>query len=192
MLASDTTKVLYDVRVDPHIGIEPSIYGRYASAPATTQQSAHIRLISYDFPWTLDIDVRGPAATAARGSVYASGYVCGYVTVGDVWATLFRALSEPVGDAEWALLARGERERAKRAKIEAALARRCAAGGVPADYARRVDWLGRNVMLRGLFSDDAFARDVLLPGRTPCPDTYVVKFEKARSSGRGLLNFIHV
>lgn len=130
--------------------------------------------------------------TAQPGSVYASGYVCGYVTVGDVWATLFRALNETVGDAEWALLARDERERAKRAKIESALARRCAAGGVRADYARRVDWLSRNVLFRGLFSDDTFARDVLLPGRTPCPDTFVVKFERARTSGRGLLNFIHV
>lgn len=129
-----------------------------------------IRLISYDFPWAFDLDYR---PLLASGSAH-------YVTCGDVWMALTTGLAASITDAEWAMLLGSRRTKNIRRKrmICAIIASRAAGDG---KFGRRVDWLGRNVMFRGLQKDDKYAQEVLLPGREFCPDTYVMRFDEIKA-----------
>ena len=129
----------------------------------------HMRLISQDHPWVFEIDFR---PLAARGTPH-------YVTCGDVWTALTSGLSLPMTDVEWSLLARDPRPdqvQRKKHMMEAVTLRKPEHG----KHLRRYDWLGRNVLFFGLTKDDKFAREMLLPGRDPCPETWIVKFSAMR------------
>lgn len=170
MLASDTTRVLYDVRVAPRTAIE--YYGQYRDIFATRLAAQHVRLVSREFPWTFDIDLR-----ASRENGYGGE---GYVTCGDVWKAIYNGLQEPIKDGEWALLVTGGGFSERRRNIERGLERRGVGEG---RYPRRIDWLGKDCLFRGIGRDEEYAARVLLPGREYCPDTYLMKFARPTSEG---------
>ncbi|KAH8119052.1 hypothetical protein DFH11DRAFT_1562722 [Phellopilus nigrolimitatus] len=169
VLAADTSLVNFDARVVPRNGIDARAYTRFRDEPATMRPTLHLRLISQDFPWVFDIDHR---------AAHAKGYTH-YVTCGDVWKALCNGLAGQLLDAEWTLLltSKGpiaDKDNSERKRmVERIIATRQHEVG---RFARRVDWLGRNVMFRGLVRNEDFARKILLPGREPCTDTYIVKF----------------
>ncbi|KAI5120355.1 hypothetical protein M0805_009430 [Coniferiporia weirii] len=166
VLASDTTLVNFDVRVAPRRAIDPRAYTRFRDEPAMNPPTRHMRLISYDFPWVFEID------TLAVRSEGHPGY---YVTCGDVWEALCVGLAAALKDTEWTLLAmsKGKDQNDRKRTIERIVEAR---GYEEGKFARRSDWLGRNVMFRGLAKNDDYAREVHLPGRMPCLDIWVVKF----------------
>ncbi|THH05632.1 hypothetical protein EW145_g4646 [Phellinidium pouzarii] len=149
VLASDTTLVNFDVRVPPKSMIDPKAYTRFSGEWATIRPTKHMRLISHDFPWIFELDFRDIPSTK-------------YITCGDVWTALQTGLSEALTDAEWSLLAtnKSTEESERKRVIERITSMR-------RSYARRVDWLGRNVVFRGLAKDDKYAQKMLLPGREP-------------------------
>ncbi|KAL5528525.1 hypothetical protein ACEPAF_7661 [Sanghuangporus sanghuang] len=170
VLAADTTRVNFDVRLPPEKGVNSGAYARFWSTSALRRPTMHMRLISRDHPWVFELDFR-PLAT--RGTPH-------YVTCGDVWTALTSGLSQPITDAEWSLFVSANRpdQSQRRRLMTETVAMRTHEQG---KYLRRVDWLGRNVVFRGLLKDDNFTRDVLLPGRESCVDTWVVKFAEIRT-----------
>lgn len=173
VLAVDTSRIRIDIRVHPHRGSERLAAARFWNEKASPgRPSVHMRLISPDIPWTFELDYR---SLLAQGTTH-------YVTCGDVWSAMTTGLSQPITDAEWNLLVCSRRaEKARRRRmIEAIVAQRSEAQG---KYARRADWLGRNVVFRGLERNHALAREILLPGRDPCPDTWVMRFGELRLLG---------
>ncbi len=142
-------------------------YDTYCNAPATNEPTESVRLISEEFPWTIDISVR-------------SGHGGGAVTCGDVWRGIHYALQEPLTQSEWAILmsnkdsSAGWNERFRNV-VQGMRGRE---PRIP----RRVDWLGRNTVFWGLAQNGEFALKMLRPGTKPCRHTYVVNFVKKGSS----------
>ena len=170
VLAIDTSRIRLDIRVHPQRGSERLATTRFWDEKACPgRPSVHMRLISPDFPWTFELDYR---------SLFAQG-TTHYVTCGDVWSAVTSSLAQPITDAEWNLLVLSKRSDKikKRRMIEAIVAQRTEAEG---KYARRADWLGRNVVLRGLERNKEYAQWILLPGREYCPDTWVMRFGELR------------
>lgn len=83
-------------------------------------------------------------------------------------------LQDPIADSEWGLatLNKTLRETIERA----ANARKSKNKAL-----KRVDWLGEKTVFVGLEKDEEFEKRRLLPGMTPCPETWVAKF-KARAA----------
>lgn len=170
VLAIDTSRIRLDIRVHPRRGSEHLAVTRFWNEKACPgRPSIHMRLISPDFPWTFELDYR---PLLARGTTH-------YVTCGDVWSAITSSLAQPISDAEWKLLALSRRSEQinKRRMIEAIVAQRSEAEG---KYARRADWLGRRVVLRGLERNREYAQGILLPGREYCPDTWIMRFGELR------------
>jgi hypothetical protein len=173
ILARDTTLVKYDVRHPPKDNIPGAFYDRHKKEFATRTPTFHMRLVSKEVPWTIEIDFK------EKASIYPYGQNMSYaVNVGDVWKALHNALQEPLRDSEWALLLDGfsswtERD-ARRRNIEQAAEKWSGKGPV----VKRIDWLGDKTVFKGLVKDDSFARHRLMPGMKWCPDTWVVRFDK--------------
>ena len=170
VLAVDTTRVRLDVRVHPHRGSERVAASRFWNERAMpARPTIHMRLISPDIPWTFELDYR---SLLAQGTAH-------YVTCGDVWSAITTGLSAPLSDSEWNLLVCSRRtdKMKRRRMIEAIVAQRTEAEG---KYARRADWLGRNIVFRGLERIHGLPQEILLPGRDPCPETWVMRFSELR------------
>lgn len=166
VLAEDTTLVNFDVRVAPKQAIISQAFKRFREDPATVRPTNHLRLISHDFPWTIEIDYRD----------YAPGSQRRVVTCGDVWHALHTALACELSSSEWAILATSSSsDQIERKRVmERVIAVRPYEEG---KYPRRYDWLGRKVIFRGLAKDDDLSRKVLIPGKEPCAETWVVKLD---------------
>ncbi|EJD03069.1 uncharacterized protein FOMMEDRAFT_20241 [Fomitiporia mediterranea MF3/22] len=171
VLAMDTTRVIFDVRVPPEQAINSEAYTRFWNESALRRPTTHMRLVSQDHPWTFELDFR--PLFAKKGTPH-------YVTCGDVWTALTSGLARPITDAEWALFTttnRPEQAQKKNSMTQTVATRKVEHG----KFLRRVDWLGANIIFRGLVKDDKYAGDVLLPGREPCAETWLVKFSAARA-----------
>ena len=130
-----------------------------------------MRLISKDFPWTIEIDMQKEVVKSSYGR--STSYA---INVADVWKAIYNALQEPLLESEWALLMDSswlERD-SRRRGIEQAAQKRVGKSPV----VRRVDWLGEKAVFRGLVKDDNFARHRMMPGMKWSADTWVVRFDK--------------
>ncbi|KAF8199793.1 hypothetical protein K438DRAFT_1822538 [Mycena galopus ATCC 62051] len=152
ILASDSTQVRFDVRRKAQHEIPPVTYTTVRGLFATASSSAHIRLISKAFPWTIDIVSKAP------------------VTIEAVWDALHIGLQQPILDSEWGFII-GDKK--LRESIEKAAKKRADSDNEPG--LKRIDWLGGNTIFKGLDRIEDFAELRLLPGTEPCTETWVVK-----------------
>jgi len=156
ILAADTTQVRVDVRFDPssEAAIPNQAHYAYRHAHATATQASHVRLISRDFPWLIEIKTGGLP-----------------VTCDNVWGALYAALQEPLADSEWGALSH-DLHKAK--KVQKAAKHRQLE--IDRDKVlKRVDWVADNCIFRGLEKDDEFAKRRLAYVDSECDETWVVK-----------------
>lgn len=203
MLASDSTRILYDVRKPPSQGIEPNLYEAYRHLWASREPIKHMRLISHDFPWAFDIRISSPTeAPAQAGSGGSAGSISPTtglrrrarfdipdpdeepddkgVQLGHIWDVLYHYLYEPVQPAEWATMVQllhTDEARTWRTAVEEYAERRREQEGASQLVVRRIDWLGRRCVFRGLGKDEEYAKLMLLPGEEECSETWMVKFK---------------
>jgi hypothetical protein len=163
-LASDTTVVRFDARNKPEASVPTAIFDASRLTPASSVPIYTMRILSRSFPWTIDI-------VSGSGPGPASPITCAAV-----WQAIYAALQEPIEDSEWGL-ALGDRGR--REIIEQAAAKRRVEDGDTDKKLKRIDWLGDATIFKGLDRDDDFAKRRLLPGSTPCVDTWIVTFDEA-------------
>ncbi|KAG2101318.1 uncharacterized protein F5147DRAFT_839008 [Suillus discolor] len=188
--------IMYDLRFPPTSLTFPlsSLYAgcgyELLFVPLTPERPRQIRLISPDFPWTFDI---GPDPSAGE-----EGLTCL-----DVLATLHAALQRPLTDTEWGTAGHDRRASLIRARdcrpmIQPALqgssnsaartrptVRFAPSALVPNHMSMQrerlllhVDWLGSRVAFAGLMKDEAFAKNILIPGGGEPPETWVVRFQR--------------
>ncbi|KIJ60023.1 hypothetical protein HYDPIDRAFT_99460 [Hydnomerulius pinastri MD-312] len=156
-LAADMTHVRYDLRKPPRDGIMLTTFQQIALSPAVMQSTYDFRIISKQFPWT--VDIRAPA-----GSV---------VTCSAVFEAIYAMLQEPMADSEWGIAVH---EKSKKDAIEkAAKARQ---EKEKDKRLKRIDWLGDTTAFKGLERDEEFEKKRLLPGTSAVVETWVVKFAK--------------
>ncbi len=155
LLHNDTTPLIWDVR-DPlsTVAIARPASAHYnrdsLSLPMLSTSPKHVRIISKEFPWAFDI---GPKSRP--------------ITCSDALYYLHAILHKSLEDAEW-----GAVDNWKRETILKAWKRR--GGPKPLN----VDWLGKNVMFQGFFSDYAFAEKRLHPAVPDVAETWLVTFGK--------------
>ena len=156
ILAADTTLARVDVRFPPstEAALPGATHYAYRHAHATVTQASHVRLISKDFPWSIDIKTGGHP-----------------VTCDDVWNALHTALQQPLADSEWGALSH-DASRAK--KVQKAAKQRQSEGDKDKGL-KRVDWLADSFTFRGLERDDDFAKRRLVYVDNECEETWVVK-----------------
>jgi len=156
ILAADTTLARVDVRFEPssEAAIPNKTYYAYRHAHATATQASHVRLISKDFPWFIDIKTSGHP-----------------VTCDDIWSGLHAALREPLADSEWGILSH-DPSRAK--KVQKAAKQRQSDGDKD-KILKRVDWVKDSFIFRGLERDDDFAKRRLAYVDSECEETWVVE-----------------
>lgn len=147
-LLASQTHATFDIRLSPS-SINPTAG---IMEPATSSRSRFLRIISRDFPWTLEV----------------SNKYQGPVTCADVFNALYAALSLPLTHAEWTLADDLKKDSLMRAN-------RNRRGG-QVRRLRRIDWLGSKVYFKGLVRNDELGRSRLLPEDDLWPDTWVVKF----------------
>ena len=153
ILAADTTLVRFDVQKKPRDNIHGTTFHTNRQTIATKNSATFIRLFSKDFPWS--IEIKSPTPITCEG----------------VWDAVHDALQQPIVDSEWALIL-FDNDRKK--IIETARAKR-----EGSDMSmKRIDWLGEQILFKGLEQDGEFQKARLLPGAVSCPDTYLVKLEK--------------
>lgn len=156
ILAVDTTLAHVDVRFQPSTdaALPNATYYAYRHAHATATQASHVRLISKDFPWAIDIKTSGHP-----------------VTCDDVWSALYAALQQPLADSEWGILSH---DLSKAKKVQKAAKQR--QSEVDKDKVlKRVDWVADSFILRGLEKDDDFAKRRLAYVDSDCEETWVVE-----------------
>ncbi|KAI6040616.1 hypothetical protein EDC04DRAFT_2676003 [Pisolithus marmoratus] len=151
VLAEDTTLIQYDVRRSPSHSLLRTV-PQLSDTPAFTSVSPTIRIISPSFPWSVDIPA--PVSCAA------------------VFEELYKMLQKSVTDSEWGYICGGSRYKSI---MRAAKARM---GRDKVTQVKRIDWLGDKTTFKGLQLDREFEKKRLLPGMTPCSETWVVKFKK--------------
>ncbi|KAK0505311.1 hypothetical protein EDD18DRAFT_1128696 [Armillaria luteobubalina] len=155
ILAVDTTLLRYDLRKKAQSSILTNAYYANAQVPATIAPVMVMRLVSQDFPWTIDIKSTLP------------------ITVETIWDALHAAMQEDIMDSEWGVIVLDKK---LRATVEKAAKKRIEAGGpATSKKMKRIDWLGENTCLKGLDRDEAFEKVRLLPGDKDCADTWMVK-----------------
>jgi len=157
ILSADTTHVRIDLRKPPPVDdLKSPNYYVYGHAQATEDRAPHIRLISKDFPWSVDIQTKYDEP----------------VTCEDVWRSLHSLLQHPVADSEWGMVCM-DKERAK--KIEKAAKKRQETDKDKDKQLKRVDFLAESFIFRGLERDDEFINRRTAFFNGSCPETYVVK-----------------
>jgi hypothetical protein len=156
ILAADTTLARVDVRAQPssEAAMPNATYYAYRHAHATATQASHVRLISKDFPWSIDIKTSGHP-----------------VTCDDVWSALHAALQQPLADSEWGTLSH---DPSKAKKVQRAAKQR--QSEIDKDKGlKRVDWVADSFIFRGFEKDDDFAKRRLAYIDSECEETWVVK-----------------
>ena len=156
ILAADTTLARIDVRFHPstEAAIPNATYYAYRHAHALATQASHIRLISKDFPWSVDIKTTGHP-----------------VTCDDVWNALYAALQQPLADSEWGALSH---DPSNARKVQKAAKQRQSEVDKDKNL-KRVDWVTDSFIFRGLEKDDDFAKRRLAYVDNECEETWVVK-----------------
>jgi len=147
-----------DVRFQPssEAAISNATYYAYRHAHATVTQASHVRLISKDFPWSIDIKTNGHP-----------------VTCDDVWNALHAALQQPLADSEWGTLSH---DPSKAKKVQKAAKQRQSEIDLKEHKGlKRVDWVADSFIFRGLEKDDDFAKRRLAYVDSECEETWVVK-----------------
>ncbi|KAJ7594527.1 hypothetical protein C8J56DRAFT_440326 [Mycena floridula] len=152
MLAADSMALRFDISKKPRMAIPPAAYYTTAGASAMAGQVTSMRLISKHFPWSIEINA-SPAITCEA-----------------VWDSLYSAMQEYLADSEWGLLEDKQRE-----SIVKAAKKRVEGNSDGDKRLKRVDYLCGDTLFQGLYKDEGFATDRLLPGLKPCPETWVVK-----------------
>ena len=149
LAAANTFLLHFNLELKPH---SQSTYNSNHHFPATLTPVMHMRLISNEFPWMIEIE----------------SYT--FITCGDVWDALYVALQEHIADSEWGLIIRNEKQRGR---IEKAAKKR---RETDLDWQlKRIDWLGDATLFKGLDKDDDFEKLRLLPYSEGCSDTWVVQ-----------------
>ena len=156
LLDITSSPLIWDVRQLPNsLTVKRStshIFGPNAlSFPVTSSGTGHIRIISKDFPWSLDL---GPKKRALTASEILHG--------------LFDLLQRPFDDAIW-----GAIDDSKRSVIERAWKRR-----EEGEVIKNVDWLGKRYIFKGFYRDEKFVAKRLVPGTSIVSETWVVSFAK--------------
>jgi hypothetical protein len=156
ILASDTTLLRYDVRNMPKDAILSTTYNTNCQTPCLATPTSHIRLISKSFPWTIDVK-------SANGSI----------TFEHLLDAIYYGLQEPLADSEWgmAVADKDQREtilKAAKKREEKDKDKRL----------KRIDWLGENILFKGLEQDGDFEKLRLLPRAQGCPETWVVRLSR--------------
>lgn len=149
--------LIWDVRIAPKAlsisRLMSHTYGPHAlSFPLTSSGAAHVRIVSEDFPWTIQI---GPKSRA--------------ITVSDALLAIYDLLQKDLDEAVWALS-----DEETRASINRARRRR----SETAEKCKNVDWLGRRYMFKGFYRDRNFSVRRLQPGAMDVAETFVVAFMK--------------
>jgi len=134
--------------------LQSSTYYAYRHAYATANYATHVRLISRDFPWSVDIKTQ-----------YGTPVTCE-----DIWNAVYSALQQPLADSEWGMIV-GDKDRAR--KIERAAKKRQEID--KGKKLKRLDWLGDAYLFRGLEKDDEFSKRRTAYAEEECPETVIVK-----------------
>lgn len=156
ILSADTTLARVDVRFDPstEAAIPNATYYAYRHAYATANQASHIRLISKEFPWSIDIKTNGHP-----------------VTCDNIWSALYAALQQSLADSEWGTISQDSH---KAKKVQKSAKQRHLEVDKHKNL-KRVDWVTDNYIFRGLEKDDEFAKRRLAYVDSECEETWVVK-----------------
>jgi hypothetical protein len=155
ILSADTTNVRIDLRVPPTSDdIQLPAYYVYRHAPATEDYALHIRLVSKDFPWSIEVNSKYNEPVTCEG----------------IWASLYALLQEPVADSEWGMVV-ADKERAK--KIEKAAKKRQETD--KNKQLKRIDFLADSYIFKGLEKDDEFMKRRTVFFKEECPETYIMK-----------------
>ncbi|KAF9793122.1 hypothetical protein BJ322DRAFT_100679 [Thelephora terrestris] len=157
ILAAETTLARVDIRFEPasEAAFPSKIYYAYRHIHATADQASHVRLISKDFPWSIDIKTPGRP-----------------VTCDDVWNALYTALQQPLADSEWGVLSH---DSSKAKKVQKAAKQRQSEIDKDKGGPKRVDWVADSHIFRGLEEDDEFSKRRLAYVDSQCDATFVVK-----------------
>lgn len=126
-----------------------------------------MRLVSKEFPWQMDIQ-RGVNTS---------------ITCENIWHGLYLMLQEPIADSEWGMLclpAFGGSK--KREAVERAAERRRERMRARGDHKgskdktlKRIDFLGVDVVFRGLEKDDDYAKKRYFPTQDECEEVWIIK-----------------
>jgi hypothetical protein len=122
--------------------------------------ATHVRIISKAFPWSIEIMPKSPSGMPTT------------VTLANFWDALFAGLHEPLEDSEWGLAVLDKK--LMETIEQGAKARKDAHGDTKF---RRIDWLGDQVLIRGLEKDEEFIKLRLFPGAQPCAETWILKLD---------------
>ena len=157
---------------DPEDSV-PRLYRTYGSLWAMRDRPLHMRIVSHDFPWVIDIKVADSPDGSERG-----------ITCGDVWSQLYSELLEPIHDSDWAHLTNlATRDAGARQRHQHLIrvARRQVSRGEDVSLVR-LDWLMTKTVFVGLEKDEGYslAAQRLLPGKERCDETWVAYFSEAR------------
>lgn len=158
-----------DIRRNPQDIVPRDVYENFASIWVTKDRPLHVRIVSRDFPWVIDIN----AGEAPEGGEHG-------VSCGDVWYRLYKELLEPIRDSDWAHLndlAAHDRIAEARREYLISIARHQNRRGEPI-ILRRYDWLMRKTLFIGLEKDDGlrFCSQRTLPGKESCVETWIADF----------------
>ncbi|OCB89350.1 hypothetical protein A7U60_g3440 [Sanghuangporus baumii] len=176
LLARDSVQVngfFLDMWTDPQLSLSSRILDSYGTLWVTNRRRLeHVRIVSPDFPWVIDIKLDEALQGEQRG-----------ITCNDVWSQIHTELKEPIHDTDWAYLSdMAAREATARRRHEhlVGLARQRNSTGDSMPLLR-LDWLMRRTMFAGLERDEGYsmAAQRLLPGREQCPETWIARFVEA-------------
>jgi len=90
----------------------------------------------------------------------------------DVWESLYAALQHPIVDSEWGFIVQDPK---LREAMEAATKRRIESDPNADKRPKRIDFLGKVTLFKGLEKDDEFVKLRLMPHSSACAETWVVK-----------------
>ncbi|KAL5523645.1 hypothetical protein ACEPAG_7818 [Sanghuangporus baumii] len=175
LLARDSVQVngfFLDMWTDPQLNLSSRILDSYGILWITSRRLEHVRIVSPDFPWVIDIKLDEALQGEQRG-----------ITCNDVWNQIHTELKEPIHDTDWAYLSdMAVREPTARRRHEylVGLARQRNSIGDSMPLLR-LDWLMRKTVFAGLDKDEGhrLAAQRLLPGREQCSETWIARFVEA-------------
>lgn len=145
-------------RVPPMIEVQSAVL-----APTTK-----MRLVSADFPWTIDIDTENPT----EDDQFRAGTP---ITVSILLHKLHAALRSRMTSSEWLLC-----NKAKRAALSKAFKERCGTSGP--DFENGLCWVDflPNTWFYGLTKDDKVVDEVLMGRKNEVYETWVIVFGAKR------------
>ncbi|KAG9119307.1 hypothetical protein FRC07_005724, partial [Ceratobasidium sp. 392] len=186
--------VSHDLRFSPHSARLPSVTDRklldglrhggpYLSLcektrgqPAVTPPVARMWIVSYEFPWIIEVNGTGQVGARKDFTCYCSiSSRCKaqhpesetFVTIYDVLHSLWRNLQKPVVEAEWSTLSSSRQKEIRNTGMAAYVHEPSRAAAdtdsirsgksrrtIPPRAVRRIDWLGTHTRFGGLRKDE--------------------------------------